>query len=106
MNDPRIAAEIREKFATVEFGLDCQQFLDSKIGKYLLRRAEQDVEAGVERLKTMSPFDANAVMQVQSEVKRAESFMYWMAEAISAGAEATNELIDADQAATGDDSAG
>ena len=105
MNDPRLSQEIREKFATVEFGLDCQQFLDSKIGKYLLHRAEQDVEAGIEALKNVDASQIERVRQIQSDVKRAESFMYWMAEAITAGAEAANELIDAEQSATGDEAA-
>lgn len=97
MSDPKDRAE---KFTTVGFGLDCQQFFDSPIGKYLKHRAEQDVEDGVEALKEVDAADTNKVRQIQSDIKRAESFMYWMAEAINAGKEAATQLLEAEQSDT------
>jgi hypothetical protein len=91
--DPRITPEVAEKLAQVDLGLEAQQFLNSRVGRYLVKRAEHEVEQGVQSLKTMDPRDPLAVIRVQSDVARAESFMYWMAEIINAGTEVTNQLI-------------
>lgn len=105
MSEPNLSAqprEIREKLAKVDLGLQAQAFLSTPVGKYLVDRAEGEVAAGVERLKTMDIVkDPLTALQVQSDIKRAESFMYWMAEVITEGAETMNEVISQERAEQG-----
>jgi hypothetical protein len=97
----RIEEELRQKLAVVDLGLAAQQFLSTPLGKYVHDRAIAEVETGVEDLKRVDPTDARAVMKLQGEIWRAESFMYWMADAIREGAELATQLIAEERAGLG-----
>jgi hypothetical protein len=74
-------------------GLQVEHFLAGEIGKYLVGRAEAEVDAAVQALKTVKPTDAERIQELQNEIFRAESVQYWLAEAIQAGLNAQQELL-------------
>jgi hypothetical protein len=78
----------------VSLGEQAEAFLASPLGKYLVGRAEAEVEEGVEALKRADPEDAKAIRAIQTIIARAESFQYWLAEAIMAGENAQQELTE------------
>ena len=86
--------EAAQLYQDVDLGMQAESFLDSPVGKYLIARAEGEVEAAVEELKTVDCTDAKAIQTLQNKVYRAESIQYWLAEAIPAGLNAHDELID------------
>lgn len=75
-----------------EFGLQVQSFLQSKIGRYLIQRAEAQVEEATEGLKTVDPEDPKAIRELQNQVAVAASVQYWLADAILAGDSAQQQL--------------
>jgi hypothetical protein len=81
--------------ADIVFGEAVETFLQSDIGKYLVSRAEADVEAAVEQLKRVAPEQATQIRALQNQIHVAESVMYWLADAIQAGRNAESEMIEA-----------
>lgn len=82
----------RETIAAIDFGMEVEAFLQGRIGRYLVGRAEAEAEAAVEGLKTVSPTEPETIRVLQNAVARAESVQYWLAEAIQAGHNAQREL--------------
>jgi len=78
----------------VQLGLSAESFLGSPLGKFLVGRAEGEIEEAVEKLKTTDPEDAKAIRDLQNRIYRAESVQYWLAEAIMTGENAQQELLD------------
>lgn len=78
-------AERREIMNAIDFGIEVEAFIRSKVGQYLIKRAEQDIDDALEAMKEVDPDNANAVRALQGQIKRAESVQYWMAEAIQEG---------------------
>jgi hypothetical protein len=86
--------DIRQVHAAIDFGFEVEAFLKSRLGSYLIKRAEADIEIAVEKLKTADPDDAKSIRVLQNEIYRAEAIQYWMAEAIQGGINAQRELIE------------
>lgn len=70
---------------SIAFGLEVENFLQSSIGKYLISRAEEDIEAAVEELKRADPDEPRVIRHLQFKIQLAESIQYWLAEAIQDG---------------------
>jgi hypothetical protein len=85
-------ADLGEMYATVEFGLDVDQFLKSPIGQYLLRKAAEERIDALADLVEVSPADPEQVRALQSVIKRADSLLYWLNDAIQAGRNAESQL--------------
>lgn len=86
--------DIRATTACIDFGMEVEAFLQSRIGCYLTRRAEDEVEEAVESLKQADPANPDKIRELQSRIHRAESFGYWLAEAIQEGLNAQREFIE------------
>lgn len=85
-------SELGELYDTVEFGLDVQQFLQSPVGVYLLRRAEEERTDALADLVDVAPDATEAIRALQSTIKRADSLLYWLADAIQSGKNAEAQL--------------
>ena len=86
--------ETRALHATIDFGMQAEAFLLSPIGRYLVKRAEGEIEQAVEGLKQADPDDSKSIRNLQNAVKVAESIQYWLAEAIQTGHNAQVEFIE------------
>lgn len=87
----------RDQINQVDFGMEVEQFLGSRIGKHLIARAEHEASEAIEQLKDTAPEDANKIRALQTTIKRAESIQYWMAECIQIGLHAQAELRQLDE---------
>ncbi|HXK61222.1 MAG TPA: hypothetical protein PLP42_15145 [Acidobacteriota bacterium] len=79
---------------TIDFGMEVEAFLQSDIGRYLVKRAESEVDSAVETLKEVDPEDAKSVRGLQNTIRVAESIQYWLADAIQSGMNAQVELYE------------
>lgn len=84
----------KELHQAIDFGFQVQAFLASEIGQYLVKRAEDEIEAAVEELKCVNAFAPDAIRTIQGKVQVAERFQYWLADAYQAGVAAQEQLID------------
>ena len=82
----------RERLATIELGLDAGQFLHTKLGQYLEKRAQDTALEAMQALKTCDPADAKVVQALQNAVFRAESFILWLDDCINQSKVAQNEV--------------
>lgn len=73
---------------TAVFGKQCEQFLESDIGIYLLARAEQESFEATQKLKVINWDDQDGIRRLQNKIYVAESFKVWMTEAIHQGKQA------------------
>lgn len=87
----------RDLINHVDFGMEVEQFLGSRIGKHLVSRAEHEASEAIEALKNTDPGDSNAIRALQTTIKRAESIQYWMAECIQIGLHSQSELKQMDE---------
>lgn len=67
-------------------------FLESSLGKHLIARAEAEERAALEALATANPFEPDRIRTLQAEVWRSQSVQSWIAETITEGLAAQNEL--------------
>ena len=79
---------------SIDFGFEVEAFLATDIGKYLVTRAEGEIEAAVDQLKHVSPENAAGIRALQHKIHVAEDIQYWLAEAIQSGLNAQQELHD------------
>lgn len=82
----------RELLAAVELGLDAQAFLGTRVGKYLVERAEAERDEAFEAIKQADPDSPKLIRDLQHRIWRAEQFQYWIAEMIQSGTLAEEQL--------------
>lgn len=87
------SAAKRELFNALELGLDARQFLESKIGQYVSKRAMDEMYAATQQLAEVDPFDHKAIVQLQQANKVASAALSWLAQAIEAGTQAEATLV-------------
>lgn len=66
----------------IELGDDIAAFMQTDIGKYLAKRAEDERVELLEQLASVDPFDAKAVAKLQIRVAVLDSWQEWFAEAL------------------------
>ncbi len=91
----------KDHYDAIDFGMEVRTFIGSKIGVYLVDRAEAEREQAMADLVDISAFDSSEIMRLQSSIKRAESIQRWMAELIQEGVSAAEQLLNQDQINTG-----
>lgn len=77
---------------TAAFGKQVEEFTQSDVGKYMLRKAEIEYKEALLQFKTLDPFDHKEVGQCQLKMNRALSIRGWLSEAVSQGLEAMKQL--------------
>ena len=78
----------------IDLGFQVEAFLQSDIGRYLVQRAEAQVEEAVEQLKRCNPENSAQIRAIQQDIQVAEAIQYWLAEAIQSGLNAQQQLHD------------
>ena len=81
-------------WAEAALGRDAEEFLASDVGRYLLGRAQQEIEYAQEKLSIVSPWRRNRIRQLQNEIWRAQSVRGWLVEIVGAGKQAESILDD------------
>jgi len=84
---PRAAEELR--FAEAKLGVDAEKFLSTTLGKYLVGRAELELQEAHKELESCKPEE---LQEIQNKAWRASSLINWLAEAVHNGRHAEYEL--------------
>jgi hypothetical protein len=77
-----------------QLGIEAEAFLSTDLGRYLLDKADQELEDAQNKFLELLPNDSAGLLQLQSQAKRAINFKSWLSEAISTGIYAEQELKD------------
>jgi len=85
-------------FAKVELQFDMQAFVQSTVGRYLVGAAERDRAAALEELATTNPDDPNQIRDLQQRVAVVDAWQGWIADAITEGKVAQQQLTSLDRA--------
>lgn len=78
-------------------GQQVEIFLGSRVGKFLMDRAENLVQEGLTKLRTVDPTNPELIRAIQNEVWKASTLKDWLEEAIIAGLKATEVLEERDE---------
>lgn len=95
-----LIASNKDLFDKVEFKQETKAFLKSRLGRYLVARAEKERDDAMESLVNIDPTKTDAIRELQFTIRRAESIQYWMAEIINEGVSAEETLLAQDRANT------
>ena len=87
------AAATRDLLNKVDFGLETNNFLNSRIGRYVANRALEDMYAVSQALPDADPFDHKAISALQLRHKIASAALSWLAQAVEAGHQAEQEYL-------------
>lgn len=96
MSEETASEERRQVTNKIDFGFEVEAFIGSRVGQYLISRAEGEITDALEALKEVDPTNAEEVRKLQTTIKRAESIQYWMAEAIQEGVNAQKMLTESE----------
>lgn len=88
--------EVREIQKSIDLSFQVEAFLQSDIGRYLIARADEEIEAACEALKRIDPELPSKIREQQHIIHVAESIQYWLADAIQAGHNAAEAAIKED----------
>ncbi len=81
-------AELNPEDPTVRwaaFGRQVELFLDSDIGKYLVKKAQAQSAQAMEELVVADPNDPKLIASIQNRIKVADSIIEWLGDAIAEG---------------------
>ena len=74
------------------FGKQVEDFLETDVGRYIVRKANDKAEKAIDALKRISPNDNVGIQILQNEIGLAESIVEWLADAIITGQQAIDHL--------------
>ena len=84
-----------EKVEQAIFGEEVRQFLENdRVGQYLVRKAQAEVEDAMVELKDVDADNPNAIRRIQMRIRVAESVVGWLAAAVDDGLRARQILED------------
>lgn len=83
-----------ELYEVSVLGKQVHDFMKSDVGRYMLQRADFEVNDAFEKLKTCDAANVNEVRRLQNNIWVAESVKTWMAEAVGEGLRALDILED------------
>ncbi len=88
------ANDLRQTTETIDFGMEVEAFLQSRIGRYLVARAEAEIADACDQLKHVAPDCPSPIRALQHQIHVAENIQYWLAEAVNAGFNAQREFVE------------
>ena len=86
----------QEAFEVGRFGIEVERFLAGELGKYLIAKAEQDRDRAIAEIATVDPHNATEIVRLQSELATPNKVVKWLADAVSAGRVAHDQLRQVD----------
>jgi len=88
----KVDEQIHELIAEYKLGEDAQAFLKGDLGRFLLGRAQQEIDLAREEMDDIDPHAFKEIRDLQNQIWRARSFGNWLAELIHRGNEALHTL--------------
>ena len=87
----------RLAIAEAQFGIEVEHFRASDVGRFILGRADSEIEFARDELEKVDPNDARAVQAVQNRVAVARLITGWLDEAVRNGRIAESQLRQAEE---------
>jgi hypothetical protein len=81
MNSP----ERQELEEQALLGDDVEKLLGGKVGNYLVQRCKADIDDCLRQLRTINPTDTIAIITLQMRLEQRETFLVWLADAVTDG---------------------
>lgn len=88
-NDPTVRDAV--------FGKQVEDFLSSDIGEYLIKKAKDEIDSALEKLKKCDPTDSVRVQSLQNQVKVCESIVGWLGDVVINGQQAMRQIEGKDE---------
>jgi len=79
-----------------KLGLEAEGFLRSSLGRYLVERAEAEIEKGFTELFKVSPSDTGGNIEARMDIQVPMNVIKWLNEAVDSGKLAMQELQEED----------
>ena len=84
-------------YAEATIGKDAEEFLLTDLGRYMLARAEEEEHAALEQLSRVSSWRRRRILELQSQIWRAQRFKGWLTELVVTGRQALDHLESAEE---------
>lgn len=79
-------------------GVEAEAFMHSHVGRYLLERADHEIEINMVKLVEVDPGDYKANREIRNKIHVAKMFKDWIAEAIASGRVAHEAMMEQEAA--------
>jgi hypothetical protein len=79
-----------------QLGIEAEAFMRSQIGRYLVQRAQNEIEEETALLIDADPDDIKTGRDIRNRIERCRMFLTWMTEAVNVGRKAHEELRELD----------
>ena len=74
-------------------GEKTKEFLSNELGKFLLQKAQEEIDQVIDDFQYVDPHDIKVITQLQTRLRTALSVPQWLEQAISEGRQALDEYI-------------
>jgi hypothetical protein len=74
------------------FGEEVRNFLNSRVGSYIISAAKMDAEVAMSDFARVDPTKPEAIMEIQVRLRAANMVSVWLADAINRGQQAVEQL--------------
>lgn len=82
----------KELEAIAAGGMDVEAFMRSTVGRYVLNRAQEEIEEARTQLEAVDPEDPKAIRDLQFVIAVARATTSWLSEAVAEGKNAEEQL--------------
>lgn len=79
---------------TAKLGIEAEAFLRSSLGRYMVDRADMEIERAMVELVEADPEDARLNREIRNRIHVAKQIKQWIGEAINSGRVAHENLIE------------
>jgi hypothetical protein len=86
----------QELLKTIQLGIEAEAFLSTDTGKYLVERANEELQAAQASLMDINPSDYAGIALLQAKAYQALNFKQWLLEALSDASYAEQQLSEND----------
>lgn len=88
------ARDLAERLKIVETGIDAEAFVQSALGRYIVKRSEEERERAVTALIEADASDVNKVRALQLDIRVIDAAQQYIADAISEGQAMAEALVE------------
>lgn len=81
-----------ELLSMARMGIDAESFMRTPLGKFLLKKADDEIAAAIEELIDVEPSEIKAATEIRNRIHVARMFKVWMRDSITIGHSAHDQL--------------
>lgn len=81
-----------ELMSLAKMGIDAEDFIRSPLGKFLIKKAEAEINDATEDLIMADPDDVKANTEIRNRIHVARMFVVWLSESVNIGRVAHDQM--------------